>query len=114
MPRESDENSLSGLPEEWGEIHIPDDAAELEPLAIEVRRELRKAHRREMRLPYLVLVVTVIITLMSMFLVPLIGTTGRVEPSPAPSTPGCTTDCDSPADNTTSELSEAGEQPSNR
>jgi|GEM_PF-4773620 len=111
MAGESDENSLSGLPEEWGEIHIPDDPAELESLAIEVRRELRKAQRREMRLPYAVLAVTVVITLVSMFLVPLIGTTGRVDPSPTTPTPGCTVDCDSPSDTASPETRETQESP---
>jgi hypothetical protein len=99
MPGRPDENSLPGLPEEWGDIRIPDDAAELEPLAVKVRRELRRRERRERRLPYTVLAITVIITLVSMFAVPWLG--GASQPRPEnvvtttePPTGSSTADCD--------------------
>ena len=82
MVGQPDENGIEGLPEEWGRIHIPDDARDLDPLAEQVRRELFKAHRAEMRLPYLILAIAVVMTLIGMFVVPAIGTPGRVDPSP--------------------------------
>ncbi|GAA4914271.1 hypothetical protein LX16_5225 [Stackebrandtia albiflava] len=82
MPGRPDENGIPGLPEEWGVIRVPDDAAELEPLAVAVRRELRRREARERRLPYLVLTVTVVVTLIGMFAVPWLG--GATRPAPQP------------------------------
>jgi hypothetical protein len=82
-----EDNGVSGLPEEWGRVVIPDDAAELAALAEEVRGELRyddRLARRERRLPFIVLAVTVIVTLASLFSVPWLAGAGQLEPVPSP------------------------------
>jgi hypothetical protein len=45
-PPDDGQGGLSGLPPEWGSIVIPNDAAELDPEADAIRRELRRTARR--------------------------------------------------------------------
>lgn len=83
--RPGEDSPLSGLPEEWGRIVVPDDASDLEDLAEEVRHELGLAEyvgleRRQRRLPFIVVAVTVAIALVSLFTVPWLGRAGQVTP----------------------------------
>lgn len=88
--RPDEGNPISGLPEDWGRIVVPDDASELEELAESVRFELGLAadpglERQQRRLPLIVIAVTVAIALVSLFTVPWLGRVGQVTP-PSPST----------------------------
>lgn len=108
--RPGEDNPISGLPEEWGRIVVPDDPAELEELAAEVRDELgldedESLERRQRRLPFIVIAVTVAIALVSLFTVPWLGRVGQMTPPGDPvsatvdSEAGCgasTTRCASP------------------
>lgn len=85
--RPGEDNGVSGLPEEWGRIVIPDDPSQLADLEEEVRAELaheEKLARRERRLPFIVLAATVIITLVSLFTVPWVAQLGESNPTPSP------------------------------
>ena len=81
------DDGVSGLPEEWGHIVIPDDVSQLDTLVAEVRRELdhdARMLRRERRLPFVVMAVTVIVTLTSLLCVPLLAGAGQSRtPTPA-------------------------------
>jgi hypothetical protein len=106
-------NGLPDLPPEWGEVLIPDDAAELEEEATRVRKELRRDLRRAKRrafterwrrrlhlppriddpeepslfLPMLVLGVALLITLLSLLMIAwpnlIKSTPERVDPGPS-------------------------------
>ncbi|ADD39863.1 hypothetical protein [Stackebrandtia nassauensis] len=85
VSRPGEDNAVPGLPEEWGRIVIPDDASDLEELADEVRFELGITEdpveeRRQRRLPFIVVAVTVAIALVSLFTVPWLGRVGQVTP----------------------------------
>lgn len=65
---------VSGLPPEWGQIIIPDDAAELDHEAAKIRRELRKAARGSrwrnkswFRTPIIIVAMAVLLALSSLF-----------------------------------------------
>lgn len=92
--RSDDGNPVSGLPEDWGRIVIPEDASELDELAQAVRFELGRSEtgheRRQRRLPYIVVAVTLAIALVSLFTVPWLGGAGQITP-PRPSTSTSTT-----------------------
>ena len=86
MSKRPDDNGVSGLPESWGRIVIPDDISELDDVAEEVRAQLRSESRHarlDRRLPYLILVAIVTATLLSLFLVPWLAGAGNTEPSPS-------------------------------
>lgn len=106
-------NGLPDLPPEWGEVVIPDDAAELDDEATEIRKELKHEVRRERRrasrarwrrwlhlperldnpeepsllLPMLVLGIALLITLLSLLMIAwpsLVRTTPEhIEPGPS-------------------------------
>jgi hypothetical protein len=106
-------NGLPDLPPEWGEVLIPDDAAELDEEAAHVRRELRVEARRRRRravaarwrrrlhlpdriddpdepsllLPMLVLGVALLITLLSLLMIAwpslINNTPEKVDPGPS-------------------------------
>lgn len=105
-------NGLPDLPPEWGKVQIPDDAAELDADAENIRRELRKeakGNRRKARrtrwrrrlhlpsrlddpqqpsmlLPLLILGIALIITLISLIIVAIPNLTtpdpGQISPGP--------------------------------
>ncbi len=73
-----DPEGLPGLPEEWGHIVIPDDAAELDREAARVRRELRReallrhyriggGRHHQLTLPLIVLALAILVTTTSLF-----------------------------------------------
>jgi hypothetical protein len=106
-------NGLPDLPPEWGEVLIPDDAAELDEEAAHVRKELRKEARRQRRqafharwrrrlhlpsriddpeepslfLPMLVLGIALLITMLSLLMIAwpdlIKSTPGHVDPGPS-------------------------------
>ncbi len=104
-------NGLPDLPPEWGEVLVPDDAAELDEEAVEIRRELRaevrQARRRARRdrwrrrlhlpqkiddpeepslfLPMIVLGIALMITLLSLL---MIAWPGLIKPTPQRVDPG--------------------------
>jgi hypothetical protein len=76
--RPPDPDGLPGLPEEWGHIVIPDDAAELDREASKVRRELRReallrryriggGRHHQLTLPLIVLALAILVTTTSLF-----------------------------------------------
>lgn len=76
--RPPDPDGLPGLPEEWGHIVIPDDAAELDREAARVRRELRRevllrryriggGRHHQLTLPLIVLALAILVTTTSLF-----------------------------------------------
>lgn len=76
--RPPDPDGLPGLPEEWGHIVIPDDAAELDREAARVRRELRREallrryriggrRHHQLTLPLIVLALAILVTTTSLF-----------------------------------------------
>jgi hypothetical protein len=76
--RSPDPDGLPGLPEEWGHIVIPDDAAELDREAARVRRELRReallrryrirgGRHHQLTLPLIVLALAILVTTTSLF-----------------------------------------------
>ena len=88
MSKRPDDNGVSGLPESWGRIVIPDDISELDDIADEVRAQMRSEARHarlDRRLPYLILVAIVTVTLVSLFLVPWLIGVSQSKSSPAPS-----------------------------
>jgi hypothetical protein len=82
-PESGPPEPLPDLPPDWGPIVVPDDPAELAAEAAQVRRELRRRNRRagwhrlppvpgtagrpSLRTPALVLSITVLVTLVSLF-----------------------------------------------
>lgn len=106
-------NGLPDLPPEWGKVQIPDDAAELDPEAEIIRRELRHeaklARRKRSRarwrrrlhlpehiddpqqpsilLPLLIVGIALLITLISLIIVALPSLTtpgpGQINPGPS-------------------------------
>lgn len=106
-------NGLPDLPPEWGEVLIPDDPAELDEEAADVRKELRLEARKERRrafrarwrrrlhlperidnpeepsllLPILVLGIALMITLLSLLMIAwpslVRSTPDRIDPGPS-------------------------------
>jgi len=98
-PDDHGPDGLPDLPPEWGTIVIPDDAAELDVEAAEIRREMRRESRRvrirrllglpqtrpgddapNLGVPLVIMVVAVMTTLISLFVV----TWDRSPPAPVP------------------------------
>ncbi len=98
--RPSDGGGLPDLPPEWGVVIIPDDAAELDQEATQVRRELRRTARRErwrrrlglpaprpgsdeespaLGLPLLIMAIAIMATLTSLFALAWPGRTTQTE-----------------------------------
>ena len=99
------ERGVSGLPEDWGKVVIPDDLSELDGLVGTVRAELRaeerydeRRARRENRLPVIVLVITIIITLASLSTIPIFGRLSDADPTPSPSISVVTSTFDEPSE----------------